>query len=304
MKPQITILPSHKIDTTKWDNCVAKNDEGLIYSTTNYLNFMAENWSGLVVEDYAAVMPLPWKKKLGIRYLYTPPFTQQLGYIGDNLLAVNQLQQALQAFIKYGDYLFNYKNTYLYESLNLTERSNYIINLNQPYQAIKNGYSKIFKSDLGKAFTNNLTYTTTDNFEATLTFYQQYNKKNLKHISNKCYASFLELCEYFFSKKKLVVRHVLNQNKIMVSSVILLEDRNRFYNIINYTTIEGRKLKANFFLYDNLFEEFSESPMLFDFEGSDLTGVKHFYKNFGANNQPYFQWHFNQLPWPLNYLKQ
>ena len=90
----------------------------------------------------------------------------------------------------------------------------------------------------------------------------------------------------------------------MVSSVILLEDRNRFYNIINYTTIEGRQLKANFFLYDNLFKELSESPMLFDFEGSDLTGVKHFYKNFGAINQPYFQWHFNQLPWPLNYLKQ
>ena len=304
MKPLVTILPSHKIDTIKWDNCVAKNKEGLVYATTNYLNFMADNWSGLVVDDYAAIMPLPWKRKLGIRYLYTPPFAQQLGFIGTTHIDAAQLQHALQGFVKYGDYLFNYKNTNFGETYNFSHRSNYIINLNQIYATIKSGYSKKNLYDLGKAFGNNLIYEATNNFEEAIALYQQYNNQNLKHINSTAYSDFVSLCKHFLKENKLLVRQVISSQKAVLSIVVLISDGKRFYNIINHTSAEGRKLKANFFLYDNLFREFADSPMLFDFEGSDLPGVKHFYKSFGAFNQPYYQWHFNLLPWPLSWLKR
>jgi hypothetical protein len=44
---------------------------------------MSKNWHGIVIDDYAAVMALPWKRKLRIRYGYTPPFMQQLGIVGE-----------------------------------------------------------------------------------------------------------------------------------------------------------------------------------------------------------------------------
>jgi hypothetical protein len=73
---------------------------------------------------------------------------------------------------------------------------------------------------------------------------------------------------------------------------------------MNTTTAEGRKLKANHFLLNEVLKEFSGNKMIFDFEGSDLDGVKEFYQNFGPENQPYFHYHFNELPFPLNLVKK
>jgi len=56
-------------------------------------------------------------------------------------------------------------------------------------------------------------------------------------------------------------------------------------------------------LYDSLLEELANQPMLFDFEGSNIKGIQQFYEKFGAINQPYFHWHFNRLPFPLNIIK-
>jgi len=73
---------------------------------------------------------------------------------------------------------------------------------------------------------------------------------------------------------------------------------------MNSTTAAGRKTEANHFLFDNIFKEFAGSQLIFDFEGSDIAGVKSFYEKFGVINQLYYKLHFNHLPFPLNKLKR
>ena len=68
-----------QIDKSKWDNCIDTAANGLVYGYSFYLDAMAKHWDALVLDDYEAVMPLTWRKKFGIRYLYQPAFTQQLG---------------------------------------------------------------------------------------------------------------------------------------------------------------------------------------------------------------------------------
>ena len=41
-------------------------------------------WDALVLDDYAAVMPLTWRRKYGTRYLYQPAFTTANRYLLDN----------------------------------------------------------------------------------------------------------------------------------------------------------------------------------------------------------------------------
>ena len=102
-------IPSHNINTEKWNACVNKHSNGLIYSTTDYLNAMADNWTGLVFGDYNAVMPVAWRKKLGIKYCYTIPFVQQLGFIGEVDKIKNiDAKKLLLSVAKYGDYNFNF----------------------------------------------------------------------------------------------------------------------------------------------------------------------------------------------------
>ena len=75
----VQYLSYQQIDKQKWDACIDDTQNGLVYAYTFYLDGMAKHWDALVLDDYEAVMPLPWNKKFGIGYLYTPPFIQQLG---------------------------------------------------------------------------------------------------------------------------------------------------------------------------------------------------------------------------------
>ncbi len=304
MEHQITILPSHKIDAIKWDNCIVKNQLGLIYATTVYLNCMATNWSGLVVDDYEAIMPLPWKKTLGIPYLYTPPFTQQLGLIGNQNIATSQLEKAIQKLFKYGSYHFNFGNISIGEQLSTKQKSNFIIDLKCDYEAIKRNYKKGFKANINRANKQSFIYIVSNNFKDAIELYRSYNLKNLQHVSDVEYEQFLGLCATLVTNKQLMVRKVIDTKNELQSVVVLFKDTKRFYNIINYTSTKGRDNKSNAFLYDNLFKELAGTLTLLDFEGSDLIGVKSFYESFGSINQPYYQWHFNKLPWPLNWVKR
>ena len=63
-------------------------------------------------------------------------------------------------------------------------------------------------------------------------------------------------------------------------------------------------MSAGHFLLDNIIKEFSQTGLVLDFEGSDIPGIEHFYKSFGAINQPYNKIHFNRLPYFLRLLKR
>ncbi|MGZ3950491.1 MAG: hypothetical protein ACXVBZ_03805, partial [Flavisolibacter sp.] len=72
----------HEVEIDKWDRCISGSSNGLIYAYSYYLDATADNWDALVLNDYQAVMPLPWRKKFGVFYLYQPSFAAQLGVFG------------------------------------------------------------------------------------------------------------------------------------------------------------------------------------------------------------------------------
>ena len=75
------------------------------------------------------------------------------------------------------------------------------------------------------------------------------------------------------------------------------------YLLASVTWPEGREQEANHFLLDRLINEFAASDTVLDFEGSDLPGVAHFYRNFGGIDQPYFFYRLNRLPWYIRWMK-
>ncbi len=89
-----------------------------------------------------------------------------------------------------------------------------------------------------------------------------------------------------------------------MATSLLLRDEKRLYNMMNTTTLAGRKKESNHFLLNAIIEEFSGQDLVFDFEGSDLPGVKSFYESFGPINQPYYKIKYNQLPSLVRLLKK
>jgi hypothetical protein len=49
---------------------------------------------------------------------------------------------------------------------------------------------------------------------------------------------------------------------------------------------------------------FSGTKTILDFEGSDIPGIKRFFKGFGSKEEKYYFVKWNRLPFPFNKLKK
>lgn len=303
MKRRIKILSAKQIDKDKWDQCVGNHSNGLIYSTSTYLDAMAQNWNGLVVDDYAAVMALPWKRKMRIRYGYVPAFIQQLGLIGE--VNEDDLKRVLKKFYRFyalADTNFNFQNTHIQRHIPVIPRNNFLIDLSKGYEPIRSHYKNNLKENIKKAGAESLEYIS-GNIDDAVTLYHSHYKDRMKHIKEKHYKHFSALCNFLEKEGQCFVRSVTDPAQILAIG-IFLKDNKRIYNIMNTTTQEGRKKEANHFLLDRVIQEFAGTDVLFDFEGSELPGVREFYEQFGPMNQPYFHYHYNGYTWPLTLLKR
>lgn len=297
---QIEVLPSHKIDKQKWDNCIKQSSNPLIYATSVYLDHMADNWEGFIANDYSLVMPVPWRKKYGIKYCYNVPFIQQLGIFGKNFKQddVDFFVNALKKIYRYGDYAFNYLN----QIKNAGNHNNYILLLSSKYKILKEFYLSHLEKNLHKAKNFSLQYEE-GNINETIKMFRELYGDRVQQVTSVHYKKFSILCRLKEKEGDLVLRKVSNNNE-MLASILLMKDERRYYNLMMSSTQNGRKQSAGAFLYDALIKELSHNGMMLDFEGSDIPGIEFFYKGFGAVNQPYTTMHLNTLGLPLRLFKR
>jgi hypothetical protein len=126
----------------------------------------------------------------------------------------------------------------------------------------------------------------------------------MSHVKSIDYENFKALCKILSAKGAVVLRKVSSDNGSIMAFVLLLQYRNRLYNLMNGTLPAGRSSKANYFLLSNVWKEFESSNFIFDFEGSELPGVKEFYEKFSPVNEPYFLFRFNKLKFPAKIFKR
>ena len=148
----IQYLTQQQIIKEKWDHCIRQADNGLIYSFADYLDHMSVNWDGLVLGDYEAVMPLTWKEKYGIRYLYQPFLTAQLGVFGQHIDAatVEAFVKSIPKQFRYIDIYLNHRNVYAVKGFDIYQRTNYVLNLDKPYDLLQKQYRENIRRNVKK----------------------------------------------------------------------------------------------------------------------------------------------------------
>lgn len=305
MPATITIqhLTRKEIDVEKWNNCIAQSSNGLIYAYGYYLDAMCTNWDAFIWEDYNSVMALPWRKKGGIKYTYSVPFVQQLGIIGNQLnISYPLLLKEIKKLFRYGDIFFNYSNLPALD--NTISKTNFILDINKPYEELALHFSSDLKKNLQAAKKYEFFLSGDYSYDTAIDLFKKNYQSRITHVSEDSYKNFSSLCRQLYDRQMVFTRTVENKGKEILAIALLLKDNKRIYNLMNTTTAEGKRLKANHFLLNEIIKEFCETRFLFDFEGSDLPGVKEFYRNFGPVNQPYFHYHFNSLPFPFNLIKK
>ena len=271
---------------------------------------MAAQWDAIVLNDYEAVMPLTWKKKFGIKYLYQPAFFQQGGVFSKKKLTheiLNCFLEKAASYFTFAEITLNYQNNPLKEKkpFKIQLRNNYIYPIGKHYENSYQQYNLYIRQRLKRLEKFNLLYTTSTDYKEVIGHYKKLYKEKLGNVSNADFKNFTSLCDYYQKKDSVVVRKVYdNEGKILLACVLMLKDENRIYNLASCIFPEGKKKLANYFLYDSLIREFSNQNLILDFEGSDISGIAFFYKKFAKANQqyPFVKW--NNLPAPLKLLKR
>jgi hypothetical protein len=299
-------LKHEQIEKQQWDDCIHNATNTIIYAHSFYLDAIAPNWTALIGDNYQWVLPITAKKKYGIAYLYQPSFTQQLGVFvkHDVVVPWKEIIERLQAEYKFWEVQWNYKtNTELVSSLAISPATNFILDLSTDHSTLTSSYSKDLQRNLKRANRFGFNYRHTTDVDACINIYKENYGDRMEHVTEDDYNGFRKICEHAGKNQMIFCREATNSKEEVLAVALLLFDGKRLYNMMNTTTAAGRKTEANHFLLDSIIAEFSGKDILFDFEGSDLQGVKSFYENFGVSNQPYYMVRYNNLPLPLRWLK-
>ncbi len=303
MDGSIRYLKNREIDKRLWDQCITNSTNGLIYAHSYYLDIMCSNWDALVLNDYEAVMPLPWRKKWGINYIYQPAFVAQLGVFGKLITAdvVVLFLKAIPTKFKYIDCPLNHQNLFSINLSGIFRRHNNILDLSHPYQILNNNYRETIRRNIKKAKSYGCTLVRDFPVDDVLGLALQQSVQS--GIEQDGFRRFGNLYSELSKKKRARTYGVLSSAGQLIASCVFSFSHNRAYYILVGNHPDGRSLGASHLLIDSFIQDYAQSNLLLDFEGSDARNLAFFYSSFGAVAEDYAAIKLNRLPLLIRWLK-
>jgi hypothetical protein len=300
----IQYLQRAVINTAKWDQCIDTASNGLVYGYSSYLDNMARQWDALVLNDYEAVMPLPWKRKYGLYYVAHAPLTASQGVFGRDMTEAmtDAFIQAIPTRFKVVDVLMNPANV-LPGSRLQAMRSNYVLDLNSTYEELSSNYKDNIRRNIKKAQQLGCRYATDVPVEEVVKLAHWQMQQHVTNITNEDYAHFTRLYYHLAAKGRAICCGVYTKANELVASCVYFFSHGRAYYVLVGNHPNGKTLGASHYLIDRFIAAHAGEPMLLDFEGSDIPSLAFFYGSFGSRQEIYPALQYTRLPWWLRWKK-
>lgn len=302
MKHNWKLLSRNEIADKAWNDCVGTSAKPLIYALTYYLDAVHPGWKGLVLsgeKGYKAVVPLTLRKLFGIPLLFQPIFAQQLGVFG--LMNTNALELVSSKFP-----FINYQGNTC-ESIQgdrqtgVTWRTNIVKTLSSVDDVMK-GYNQNRKRDIKKAIKAGLAISDIYDSHVIIDLFKATKGKETNSFKAKQFRRLHHLVETLKEHNQVHLSGVFDAKGTLVAGGIFLCYQRRITFLFGASGTEGKKCGAMTFLLHEMIKSYSGTYQLFDFEGSDIVGLKKYYSSFGGTEESYPLYYSNKLPWPLNML--
>ena len=302
---QIHYIQHDAIDKAKWDSCIKLAENSLIYGYSWWLDNISPHWHALILNDYDAVMPLTWRKKYGICYLYQPFCTAALGvFFKENIrFSVADFFNAIPSVYKYWDIDMNEQNVLSAAHINFYERKNQVLNLEKDYSNIREKYSRLANRKLNKAKESGLIIVKDTDPSTVIELYRkEYGHKHTNSAGD--YAALANGCRIAGDKNRITAYTAHSAGGDVVAFYIVLHDDNCVYSLLGGSTAQGKDTGAFYFLTDAAIGDNCGSGKIFRFEGSDNEGISFFNRQFGATPIVYQHIQQNKLPFLLRMFKK
>ena len=284
----IRYIKRSELDVEKYNLCIANSKNSRIYAFSWYLDIVADNWDVLILNDYEAVMPLPWRSKYFIKYIYPPCWTQQLGVFSTNEID----EKLITIFIKSIPKKFkkvslnlNSENTILNE--NVAVKTNYILPLNKSYSKLFKNYKSVRRRSNNKKENTKFDLDTKTTSEEIIKLFILQKQHNIA-LEKTDYDKLNQLVGYIKSLDKVDIIAAKNKNGELLGGAFFLEDSKRITYLFSSVSNQGRDMKVMTHIIDAIIRKHADSNLILDFEGSMIPGVAFFFKSFGSIEEKYF----------------
>ena len=297
----IRLLRRSQIVDSQWNGFISQSSQRIVYAYTWYLDVVSPNWAALVAEEagnWTAVMPLPLRRKFGFEVIQQPLFCQLLGVFGDE--STDFLGQ-LPLFFRYAStYTGRFSAAMLAPTHYQTARcQTHTLKLNRPYETIREGYSRDRCANLKIAQKAGWQQHESEDIQPIVDLFKQNHSPQIEGgVSENAYLLLADLVAALRKKNAVHLRYASKDGKIEAGALFVIYDQRIIY-LFNAASALGREKNARTWLIDNILREYAPQDVVFDFESPEVSSIAAFYESFGAEAQPYWQFRYNQLPFPL-----
>jgi hypothetical protein len=276
-----------EIDRARWDSCVEASLAATLFASFDFLSVANPDWAALIEDDYMAVMPLPWRRKHWLQYVYNPFYYTRLGIFSARPVTCELVTEFLQAVPR----------SFVSIDLNLNEsvpgeaavpdghlKVSYRLDLNRPYEAICKGYGSNHKRNIkaARAFEPVIDESITS--EEVIALYRGSRRGSGKSVrmQDVDYAIFLKVCEIAKERGLADVWGVRDSDGTLLAGAVFLRDHGRVWFWASGREEERADRKAMFFLMNEYIRRHANQQLGLDFNGSSTESVARFYAGFGS----------------------
>ncbi len=286
-KIMIRYLTRKEINIDKYNYCIETSIESQIFALSWYLDIVLDHWGALVLDDYEAVMPLPDKRKYGIKYVYPPLWILQLGIFSVGKKDVEgKFLDELHKHFHAIELRLNVKNK-VKHSEKLIRQKYHKLNISGSYDNLYSNYRKDRKKDLKKAAKFNLKGQWESKIDELIFLFQNNVGKRTPYIKAKDYENLRKLIEYCINHNCGDVLSVYDDKNNLVASGFFLKHQDSITILCSSTDFSNRNNGANTFLIDRAIQKYQSNFKTFYFGGSSIESVASYFLSFGAEELNY-----------------
>lgn len=297
-------LRHNEIDKGAWDALLARSGHARWYARSRVLDLAAPGWEALVDTDAGAIMPLTWRRKWGVDYLYNPYGLQQLGVFAPEVDA-----PLCKAFLDAIPARFRYVDIWLNEAMHpaphlaaqLLPQQNQTLRTDAQVDALRSAYSQGHRRNLRKAQPPAIR---TEGIGPG-TFIHLFEHTTGRRHGGSPPGSLPRLQAVIADALAEGTGNItgVHDGTTLVAAICTITWGGRSILLKSANDERGQAMHAMFHLVDHWIATHAGTGVVLDFAGSNTPGVARFNAGFGATATTYIRFRWNRLPWPFRYMR-
>lgn len=301
----ITHLRHDRIDKAEWDRLLLQCPDRLWYAQSWVLDLCCPRWEALV-GDEGGIMPLIWRTRYGIDYLYQPYALQQQG-----LFAPRHNERSDMAFLDAVPRRFMYWDIHLNAAMmvrpggdtRLSGNTNQELVLDADTATLRGAYAQGHRRNLRKRTAGPPAIVHDVGPHEFMALFARTTAKRFGNIPAGGRPLLEGLMRGGAERGQCRILGV-RDGGVLVAAACFMEWGGRGILLKSANDVAGTEQQAMFHLVDRYITDHAGTGLVLDFAGSNTPSVARFNAGFGARSTVYLHLVRNRLPAPLRWFKR